>query len=136
MLLSLSMGLMLLATPVRVGDVLHAAPKKKAAPKKVEAPPPATSPELFAALDHLQPAVGQCVVNGQPENGAWTQVLTVKLTLTGAGQVFAADLSFEPANEKSDEVHACVDKVLRSFEWPRTPAPLVVVQRDWTFKME
>ena len=84
---------------------LNAAPKAPAAKKKGKkevAPPPApVGPEIFAALDQRQGAVGGCVVEGQEEGKAWKQVAKVKLTLTAAGQVMAVDLAFEPENEKT-----------------------------------
>jgi len=119
---------------------LNAAPKAPAAKKKGKkevAPPHApVGPEIFAALDQRQGAVGGCIVEGQEEGKAWKQVAKVKLTLTAAGQVMAVDVAFEPENEKTDAVKQCIETIIRGGEWPRSPNPLVIAEREWTFEMK
>ena len=113
-----------------------AAPAKKGKKTKGPPPPPPTSAEVVKVLDERQAEVGQCVVDGAEAGKAWTQVLKVKLTINSEGQVFALDLAMEPGNEKTEVTKGCIDKALRAGAWPKSPSPLVIAEREWTFKME
>ena len=45
-------------------------------------------------------------------------------------------IGFEPENEKTDAVKQCIETIIRGGEWPRSPNPLVIAEREWTFEMK
>lgn len=103
------------------------------AKKKVT--PPAAEAEVKKALDATQEKVGACVVSGAGA-GAWTQVVKLKVVINGVGQVLSFDASLEPANDAASKTRACVEEAVRAAPFPKTHAPLVTVEREWTFKLE
>ena len=106
-----------------------AAPKKK---QKAPPPSPAAEAEVKKALDTAQEKVGTCVVNGAGP-GSWTRVVRVKLVLNGVGQVLSLDTTLEPPHPQTRQ---CVEEAVRAVTFPRTHAPVVNAEREWTFRME
>ncbi|MFO0598332.1 MAG: hypothetical protein U0228_23710 [Myxococcaceae bacterium] len=129
----------LAAAPVDGGVAKGAkAGGKVKASKKKTAPEPTLSPEehakLTAALDDRQADVGQCVVDAVKATGAWERTVDVDVTFSG-GNLFAIDVRPVPDGE-APAIKPCVEKVLRAKDWPKPPGALVVIKRQWTFKME
>ncbi|MFZ5441295.1 MAG: hypothetical protein ACOZQL_14905 [Myxococcota bacterium] len=108
------------------------------APKKKKAPPPspAAEAEIKQALDSTQAKVGGCVVNGiEPGLATWTQVVRLKVVVNGVGQV-TLEAALEPANANAAKTKACIEDALRAASFPATHAPMVTVEREWTFRMQ
>jgi hypothetical protein len=102
-----------------------------AAGKKARAPAPqaAIKAQLVALFARQQDAIARCVLEAMPE-GKWTVVVRAKVTLDSAGQLMALDLEVRPAAPK---IAACVDGVIRALSFPKSGAPMVQFEREWTF---
>jgi len=113
-----------------------AAPKKKKPKRKAKAPVTATmQAEVARALDAAEAKVGGCVVE-QAGAGEWKRVVRVKVTLNGVGQVMGSTLAVEPQDAAADAMRPCIDGALREVSYPKTGAPLVNAEREWTFQMQ
>jgi hypothetical protein len=113
-----------------------AGPKKK--PKKAPAPTAAVAEAAIKkALDDAQPQVGGCVLEGvEPGAKTWTQVVRLKVSINGVGQVLTLDAALEPANTNAAKTKSCIEAALQKASWPTTHAPMVTVEREWTFSMQ
>lgn len=115
-------------------SLTFAAPKKKKVPPP---PPPAAQEEIKKALDASQSDVSQCVIVGiEPGLKTWSQVVKLKVAVNGVGQVLTLDAVLVPENANAAKTKACVEAVLRKVTWPTTHAPMVTVEREWTFAMQ
>lgn len=114
-----------------------AGPKAPGKKKKPAPAPVAAEAELKKSLDATQAAVGGCVVKGA-EGGpkTWTQVVKLKVVVNGVGQVMTLDAKLEPENANAEQTKACVVKALQAATFPATHAPMVTVEREWTFAMQ
>jgi len=111
-----------------------AAPKKK---KASPPPPPVAQEEIKRALDASQSDVSTCVIVGiEPGLKTWSQVVKLKVAVNGVGQVLTLDAVLVPENANAAKTKACVEAVLRKVTWPTTHAPMVTVEREWTFAMQ
>ncbi len=118
-----------------LASVSLAAPPKKS--KKAPRPPPAvvTELEVRLVLDGGQERVGACVLEGA-DDGPLHQVVLVKVTLNGVGQVMGAKVKLDPENAQATKTSECVEAVVRGLTYPKSGAPLITVEREWTFKAE
>lgn len=111
-----------------------------AAPKKKKPAPPkpadiATEVAIKKALDGAEQQIGACVLdNGAP--GAWTLVVRAKLMINSAGQLMGASLSMVPEGPTAEKTRQCIDAVLQGLTWPRSMAPMVNAEREWTFSTD
>lgn len=115
--------------------VLAAPPKKKKA-----VPPKAPTNLVIEAaikktLDGAEEKVGACVLehNGP---GAWTLVVKAKLTINSAGQLMGKNLTLKPEGPAAEKVKQCIGGVLDALTYPKSPAPLMNAEREWTFSTE
>jgi hypothetical protein len=113
-----------------------AAPKKK----KVVVPPKsaaniATEVAVKKTLDGVEEKIGGCVLeNAGP--AAFTLVVKAKLAINSAGQLLGTTLTTSPESPASEKTKACIDAVLQTLAWPKSAAPLVNAEREWTFSTE
>lgn len=105
--------------------------KKKTA--KAPASTAAADAAIKQALDAEQQHIADCVVADAPQ-GAWAVTVKATVKVSSAGQVLSADVSFEPA--KAETTRACIEKVLRGIAYPKSPAPLTSITREWSFAMK
>ena len=116
-----------------VGSLAVAAPAKK---KKADPPKSAANEAaIIRVLDAEQDKVAQCVLAGAPQ-GVWTLNVHVAISITGAGQVMSSRVVLDPELFGAANTSDCVDQVLRAATYPATGAPLIVINRKWTFSME
>lgn len=110
-------------------------PKKKS--KKAPPPPPAqvTKVEVALLLDGVQDQVANCVLEGAGD-GAINQQVVVGVTLNGVGQLMASEVKLQPENAQAAKTRGCIDAVVKGISFPKTGAPLVTAEREWTFKAE
>lgn len=107
--------------------------KKKAAPP----PPPAAEAEMKKALDATQAKVGGCVVAGvEPGVKTWTQVVKLKVVVNGVGQLMSLDTALVPENASAAKTKSCIEDALKAATFPTTHAPMVTLEREWTFAMQ
>jgi hypothetical protein len=94
-------------------------------------PPPKSDVEasLRKALDSGQQKVADCVLSYAPD-GAWSQTVKVKISINSAGQLMGSVVTMKPS---SDVARACIEKVVKALEFPKSAAPLITVEREWTF---
>ena len=108
------------------------------AAKKKPAPAPSASATTEAAikkaLDGAQEQVASCVVSGAPA-GKWSLTAQIKLSITGAGQIMSLKIGLTPEPAGADKTRDCVEKVLRAVAFPKSNAPLINVDREWSFSM-
>ena len=125
----LSLAIVLLAA------VAAAAPAKKK--KRPEPPTPAAQQAAISkVLDGEQEKVAQCVLASAPD-GEWSLDVHVMVTITGAGQLMSCRVVLDPERTGSSATSDCVDKVLRAAPYPKTTgAPLINIDRKWTFAMK
>ena len=113
------------------------APKKK----KVPAPPPVPPAsillqvQLKKALDGAEEKVGACVLENSPA-GAFSLAAKAKITLNSAGQLMGATVSFMPEPAAAEKIRKCMEGVLQGLTWPKSPAPLVNAEREWSFEVK
>ncbi len=112
-----------------------------AAPKKKKAPPPpkpaVAEAEIKKTLDASQPQVAACVVKGVAGGAkTWRQVVRLKVVVNGVGQVLTLEAGLEPENANAPTTKACIEAVLQAATFPATHAPMVTVEREWTFAMQ
>ena len=114
-----------------------AAPPKK---KKAAVPPkPAANLVMEAAikktLDGAEEQVGACVLDNNGPGG-WTLVVKAALTINSAGQLMGSTLTLKPEGPAAEKLKKCIDDVLQGLTYPKSPAPLVNAEREWTFSTE
>ena len=116
--------------------VLAAPPKKK---KAVVPPKPAANLVLEAAikktLDGAEEKVGACVLDNNGP-GAWTLIVKAQLTINSAGQLMGNTLTLKPEGPAAEELKKCIDGVLQQLTYPKSSAPLVNAEREWSFSTE
>jgi hypothetical protein len=110
-----------------------AAPAKRSKAKKADPAAAATDAAIKSALDAEQAHIADCVVADSPQ-GAWSVTVKATVKINGAGQVMAADIKVEPV--RPDTTRACIDKVLRAVTYPKSPAPMISISREWAFAMK
>jgi len=117
-------------------SLVFAAPPKK---KKVAPPKPAanlvTEAAIKKTLDGAEEKVGQCVLENNP-GGGWTLVVKAKVALNSAGQLMGTTLALNPDGPTAEKTKKCIDAVLQTLTWPKSPAPLVNAEREWTFSTQ
>ncbi len=118
-----------------------AVPVALAAPKKKRPPPPpkpvAAEVEIKRVLDGTQDQVSSCVIHGlEPGAKVWTQVVRLKVVVNGVGQVLTLGAVLDPENGNAAKTKACIEAVLKAATFPTTHAPMVTVEREWTFAMQ
>lgn len=111
-----------------------AAPKKKVAPVK-PASNIATEVAIKKTLDSAEEKVGACVLADAP-SGGWTLVVKAKLSLNSAGQLMGTTVTFKPDSSSADKTGKCIDGVLKALTWPKSGAPMINAEREWTFTTE
>ena len=118
-------------------SLVMAAPKKKKAP----APPPKTAANIATevaikkALDGAEEKVGACALeHGGPGN--WTIVVRAKIALNSAGQLMGTTLTLVPEVAAAEKLRKCIDDILQGLTWPKSQAPMVNAEREWTFSTE
>lgn len=113
-----------------------AGPKKKGKkPPAPVKPPPTAEVDIKLALDARQEQVGACVLDSAG-NELTSQLVRVSLTLNSAGQLLGADVGLEPEPAQAAKLRECVTAAVRGASFPRLKAPLVKVEREWTFRFE
>jgi hypothetical protein len=118
--------------------VAFAAPpkKKKVAAPKATAATIATEVAIKKTLDGVEGKVGGCVLdNAGP--AAFTLEVKAKITLNSAGQLMGTTITMAPdGGVGGDKTRACIDGVLKELVWPKSNAPLINAERQWTFSTE
>lgn len=114
---------------------LAAPPKKK---RKPPPPKPAANVlmevELKKTLDGAEEKVGGCVLESAGP-GAFTLMARAKVTLNSAGQLMGTTVTLVPAETPgADKMRSCIESVLKELTWPRSSAPLINAEREWTFE--
>jgi hypothetical protein len=112
-----------------------AAPKKKVPPPAKPATNIATEVAIKKTLDSAEEKVGACVLE-HAGPGGWTLVVKAKLSINSAGQLLGDTVTFTPEGPAADKTRACIDGVLKALTWPKSPAPMVNAEREWTFSTE
>ena len=102
--------------------------------KKPAVPPVDETAAVRKAFDAQQDQVANCVVTHAPA-GKWSLTVKVQATLNSAGQMMSLKLGLNPEPATPGPTRDCIDKVLRAAAYPKTAAPLINVDRDWTFTM-
>ena len=122
--------------PTEISGASSFAPLPK--PKKAPAPTAAVAEAAIKkALDDAQPQVGGCVLEGvEPGAKTWTQVVRLKVSINGVGQVLTLAATLEPANANAPKTKSCIEAALQQARWPTTHAPMVTVEREWTFSLQ
>ena len=117
---------------VVLGSLAIAAPKKK---KPVPKPAAniATEVALKKTLDGAEEKVGGCVFENAPA-GPFTLVVKAQLALNSAGQLMRTTISFVPDGASAEKTRKCIDGVLQGLTWPKSNAPLINAEREWTFE--
>ena len=128
-------GLTLVLLLCSLGEPAVAATKKTRKPVPAPVAQVSTEAEIRKALDGPQDKVAECVVSQAP-GGAWSLTVKLQMTITGAGQILALRLEFAPELAWAPKTRACIESVLGEVVFPKSGAPLVNVERDWTFKMQ
>lgn len=120
---------------VAAGALAQSKPKKKA--KRAPPPPPAqvTKVEVALLLDGVQDRVANCVLEDAGD-GPVNQQVVVGVTLNGVGQLMASEVKLVPENAQAAKTRGCIEGVVKGIEFPKTGAPLVTAEREWTFKTE
>lgn len=121
-----------------LASVSLAAPKKK----KV-VPPPAPTPAanialqvaLKKTLDGAEQQVGACVLDNAP-TGAFTLSAKAAISINHAGQLMGTTISFKPEPAAAEKIRKCMEAVMQGLTWPRSLAPLVSAEREWTFEVK
>ena len=119
---------------VVLASIAVAAPKKK----KPVVPPKsaanlAVETEIKKTLDGAEAKVGGCVLDNAPD-GPIKQVVKAQLTLNSAGQLLGTSLSLTPDGPSGDKLKKCIDAVLQGLTWPKSAAPIVNAEREWSFE--
>ena len=120
-----------------VATLAVAGGKKKAPPP----PPPKTAANIATevaikkALDGAEQKVGGCVLDNGPA-GNWTIVVKAKIALNSAGQLMGTTLTLTPDSSTAEKTRQCIDAVLQTLTWPKSQAPMVNAEREWTFSTE
>lgn len=127
---------LLLSAFVVVGCVALAGPsKKKKPPLKPTAAKLATEAALKKTLDGVEGQIGGCVLdNAGP--AAFTLVVKAQLTLNSAGQLMGTTITMSPAGAGAEKTRQCIEGVLEQLTWPKSVAPLINYEREWTFSTE
>ncbi len=116
-----------------LASVALAAPKKKK-PVPKSAANVATETEIKKTLDGAEAKVGACVLDNTP--GAFTLVVKAQLMLNSAGQLLGSTVTLAPEGEGGAKTRLCIDGVLKTLTWPKSSAPIVNAEREWTFRAE
>lgn len=111
-----------------------AAPKKKKAVVKPAANI-ATEVAIKKALDGAEEKVGGCVLESAGP-GAFTLVVKAKVSLNSAGQLMGSTVSLAPEGAAAEKTRKCIDAVLQGLTWPKSAAPMINAEREWTFSTE
>ncbi|MDP1827892.1 MAG: hypothetical protein Q8L48_31755 [Archangium sp.] len=119
-----------------VASFALAAPKKK----KVVVPPKsaaniATEVAIKKTLDGVEEKVGGCVLD-HAGPAAFTLVVKAKIAINSAGQLMGTTLTTTPESPASEKTRKCIDGVLQTLAWPKSAAPMVNAEREWTFSTE
>jgi hypothetical protein len=122
----------LLLVVLLVSCSTFAAGKKKPKPAT---PPPDETGAVTKALDAVQDRVSNCVATTVPYDGK-TLVAKVELKLNSGAQVMSLKVTLTPEPATADSTKACIEKAVRGAPFPKTVSPLVVVEREWSFKLE
>jgi hypothetical protein len=121
----------LLAASVALG-----APKKKVAPAK---PKPvaniATEVAIKKTLDGAEGQVGACVLDNAG-SAPFTLVVKAKLNINSAGQLLGSTVTLAPEGASAEKTRKCIEGVLQVLTWPKSTAPLVNAEREWSFSTE
>ncbi len=112
-----------------------ASPKKKKKPAPKPAANLVTEAAIKKTLDGAEEKVGQCVLEHNP-GGGWTLVVKAKVALNSAGQLMGTTLTMTPDGPTGEKTKKCIDGVLQTLSWPRSQAPLVNAEREWTFSTQ
>ena len=114
-----------------------------AAPKKKKVPPPPPQPpanimlqvQLKKALDGAEEKVGACVMESAPA-GAFSLAVRAQITINHAGQLMGTTLSFKPEIPAAEKMRKCLEGVLQGLTYPKSLAPLVNAEREWSFEVK
>lgn len=116
-----------------VASIAGAAPKKK----KPVPPKPAANIAMEVAikktLDGAEERVGGCVLENAPD-GPIKLVVTAKVALNSAGQLMGTTIAMAPDGASAEKTRKCIDGVLQGLTWPKSNAPLINAEREWSFE--
>ena len=90
----------------------------------------ATLTELLAAKGS---EVQDCAVSGALDQGASKVQIGTHVTINGKGQII--NIKTTVAVDKGPDgskVRECIDKLIRSIQFPTSAAPMITIERNWT----
>jgi hypothetical protein len=108
----------------------HAAPAKASKRHKKVHPQMALSNLLAEKSDGVQ----DCAVKQALNKGSNRVDIVTKVTINNRGQVIGLVTEVKVDKGDSSPVRDCVDKLIRSIQFPKNDAPLITIERNWSIQ--
>ena len=90
----------------------------------------ATLTELLAAKGS---EVQDCAVSGALDQGASKVQIGTHVTINGKGQIINVKTTVAvDKGPDGSKVRECIDKLIRSIQFPTSAAPMITIERNWT----
>lgn len=115
---------------------LAKAPKGKGAKSGTQNASKAESASVDAVIDARQPDIRQCALEHAIQRGAKSVELSAKLLINNDGRVMGCQVTVKLDQGDKKPVSDCVDKVLRTVQFPRSTVSFRNALRNWKFAVQ
>ena len=130
------LALLAMTTVVALQTAAAAEPAAATAkpPAAASAKPPTTAkPPLTELLAAKGSEVQDCAVSGALDQGASKVQIGTHVTINGKGQIINVKTTVAvDKGPDGSKVRECIDKLIRSIQFPTSAAPMITIERNWT----